>query len=783
MRLFTFFGSSLVVCMALVLLLTGCALLQKGDPAGYEGRGLSYEGVDFSVLEGQVIVLDPGHGGKYTGAVGRGGLTEKEVNLAVAHTLRNLLAGYGARVVMTRTGDIDLLPESGGSLRDDLAARVTVADSLASGAIFISIHHNNLGTPDTRHNQTEIYYKMGDLGPSLDLARYIHRQMIRSVGLPRSYILPGNYYVLRNNRHPAVLGEASYLSHPGVEKKLSGQNARQLEAYAYLLGIVDYLSGGVPMVDSLMFEGSSPVQDPWPQLVARVYDQSTGVGVDPQRVEVEIDGRDVPADYDLRSGALRARPSQPLANGRHRAVVRARNLRGNAARQAEIDFYVTVPPGWIRLTSSLSRAPLDGLTPLRITAVVGDMWGRPVAEGTEVLFVFNDPNVPTRAVPVRGGQASVVVTPAANRDFTVEVSCGDLSENITVPLGEPRQAVLVLQVTDPEDAPLEGVNVRLDGAGMYKTSSDGYLSLEGFDSGEIEMSLSRRGYVPRTETVALTPGRTSLVQVSLERALGGVLHGRKVVIDPAGGLADPGAVGRDGTREADINLAVANLLADYVRRAGAEAALTRGGEDSPGAWERAWRTENHDGDILISINHGGRPGKNTVPPTVVHHYPGSVNGQRLAGEIASSLKGFAGRPWSGAVQGYERIIQQVSAPAVWVRAASVEDPVAEKLLAAPAGQRAEALSIFEAVVRYFGAGRAQSGVIAGRISDGRGGVIAGALVTVDGWLPAQTDETGKFAFTTLSTEVHTIEVNYRGESWQSGPVEPGRKLEVVLQIQ
>ncbi len=784
MRIFIFLKPVLLTCMAAVLFSTGCALLRRGDPAGYEGRGLSYEGVDFSVLEGAVIVLDPGHGGRYSGAVGRGGLTEKEVNLAVARILQGQLEGYGARVVMTRTDDVDLLPAAGGSLHADLAARVAAADSIESSAIFISIHHNNLGAPDSKFNQSEIYYKMGDLGPSLDLARYINRQMKRSVGLPRSYIRPGNYYVLRNSTHPAVLGEASYLSHPGVEKKLSGQGARQLEAYAYLLGIVDYLCGGVPVVEGLMIEGTSPVQDPWPQLVARVYDQPGGIGVDPQRVEVELDGNVVPSDYDIRTGALRLRPIRPLANGRHRAVVRARNVRGNAASQAELEFYVAVPPGWIRLTSSLSRAPLDGLTPLRITAVVGDLWGRPVAEGTEVLFIFSDPNVPTRAVPVRGGQASLVVTPAANRDFSVEASCGDLSEKLTVPLGESRRTVLVLRVTGGSSGEaLGGASLRLPRVGVYTTPADGYLSIEGLDAGELELALGRDGYVPRSETVMIAPGRTSLVQVSLEPVLGGILHGRKIVLDPAGGLADPGETGPDGTREADVNLAVAGLLADYLRRAGAEPVLTRGGEDSPGAWERAWRAEKQGGEILISINHGGRPGKQTVPSTVVHYYPGSTKGKKLATEIAFSLKNFAGRPWRGATQGYERIIQQVSSPAVWVRSASVADPSAERLLATPAGQRAEALAVFEALVRYFGAPDAPAGVIAGRVSDGRGAVVAGALVLADGWLPAQTDRTGRFAFTALSAGTHSIEIHYRGDSWKSGPLECDRKLEVVLEMQ
>ncbi len=117
----------------------GCAVLGLGaDPAGYGTKGLSYEGVDFTVLRGKTIVLDPGHGGRYLGAVGKGGLTEKEVNLAVAKILRDLLVSYGATVVMTRSEDVDLLPESTEEpVRADLQSRMDSANT-AVDAVFFS---------------------------------------------------------------------------------------------------------------------------------------------------------------------------------------------------------------------------------------------------------------------------------------------------------------------------------------------------------------------------------------------------------------------------------------------------------------------------------------------------------------------------------------------------------------------------------------------------------------------------------------------------------------------
>ena len=196
--------------LPVLALISGCAMLGLGgDPAGYGAGDLSYQGVDFTVLQGRTIVLDPGHGGRYSGAVGKKGLTEKEVNLSVAKVLRDLLVSYGATVVMTRDEDADLLPEGAeGPVRADLRSRVDSADAAPDAVCFLSIHHNDLGVPDPRYNAIETYYKMGDTGPSLDLARYIHRHLNRAVGLPRQALRPGNIV----HRHQFLFHERCYLS-------------------------------------------------------------------------------------------------------------------------------------------------------------------------------------------------------------------------------------------------------------------------------------------------------------------------------------------------------------------------------------------------------------------------------------------------------------------------------------------------------------------------------------------------------------------------------------------
>ncbi len=761
-------------------------MLQRrgADPAGYGQAVLSYEGVDFAVLRGKTIVLDPGHGGAFSGAVGKQGLAEKEVNLSVALLLRDLLAGYGANVVMTRSADVDLLPaEEKGAVSRDLAARADSANRHDEAAIFLSLHHNALGAPNPRYNATETYYKLGDQGPSLDLARFIHRRLVAGIGLERQALRPGNYYVLRNSRHPAVLGEASYLSHPGAEAALSGEAARKLEAYAYLLGIVDYLSGGVPLVEELAVPGGDPLLDPFPRVLARVRDESGREGIDPQRIELELDGAPLPFSHDPASGLLSARIDRPLANGPHRVAVRVRNLRGNAGREALLDFRVAVPPAYLRVSPSLERLPLDGMTPVTVTAVAGDRWGRPVADSTEVLFEFSDPNLETFTARCFEGRAMVRITPAVNRPLEIRASCGDVVTALTVPVAQgARGGLLVLQAAGPDDqAPLAGVSVRLPGLGTFRTGREGMLTLEGIAPGGYEAVLERPGYLPLSRRIEVGAERTALVNLVLEPVLGGVLHGKKIVLDPRGGMDDPGQLGPAGSREADLNYAVAELLADYLRRAGAEAVLTRSAESSPGEWERALRAEELGGGLLVALSHAGAPVKGFPPGTVVNHYPGSGDGKRLAGLVAEGLAGFAGRPWQGAAPGYQRILQQVSCPAVWVRAAAVGDPAAETMLADPAALRREAYAIFTALARFYGWEPSGEGsFLTGRLSDGRGNATGAALVLLDGWLPLQSDPSGRFLFRAVTPGAHRLEVHHRGRSYGPYQAQSGRLLELLL---
>lgn len=77
------------------------------------------------------VIIDPGHGGRDTGAIGHYGIQEKNVSLAIGTVLGNLLAQHGLSVMFTRKSDDDM----------KLDERTSYANN-NNADLFVSIHAN-----------------------------------------------------------------------------------------------------------------------------------------------------------------------------------------------------------------------------------------------------------------------------------------------------------------------------------------------------------------------------------------------------------------------------------------------------------------------------------------------------------------------------------------------------------------------------------------------------------------------------------------------------------------
>jgi N-acetylmuramoyl-L-alanine amidase len=177
-----------------------------------------------TLLAGTRIVIDPGHGGVHTGAKGNNGLVEKDINLAVSLSLRDILESWGADVVLTRQTDRHFDPQ----VDDDLDARVHIVNS-AKPDLFLSIHTNYSPAPGPRGFEVWVPRCTGSRDHDSRVLADLLREEMGGVWGPaqdRGVKDEHNLRVLKGTHCPAALVELEFVSNPGVERML-GQPGKQ----------------------------------------------------------------------------------------------------------------------------------------------------------------------------------------------------------------------------------------------------------------------------------------------------------------------------------------------------------------------------------------------------------------------------------------------------------------------------------------------------------------------------------------------------------------------------
>lgn len=172
-----------------------------------------------------VVMIDPGHGGKDPGAIGIGGLREKDVILPISQQVAALLQQQGIQAVMTRSDDRFI----------SLEGRVQMARQ-ARANVFVSIHANSISLRRPDVNGVETYYFS-----SQRLAEAIHSSMLQSLNVRDRGVRRARFYVLRNNSIPAVLVEVGYVTGAGDAPKLASPAFQRQMAEAIARGILLYI--------------------------------------------------------------------------------------------------------------------------------------------------------------------------------------------------------------------------------------------------------------------------------------------------------------------------------------------------------------------------------------------------------------------------------------------------------------------------------------------------------------------------------------------------------------
>ena len=222
----------------------------------------------------KLIVIDPGHGGKDTGARGRSGALEKDITLGIAKRLKErLIQSTGAEVLLTREDD-EYLPLS---QRTEFANR-------RNADIFISIHVNaaprrgahgieafflSFDATDDEARETAAFENnvislegktdsapMDDIKSilwdltqtqahheSARLAESIYQSLYKAMGGEFRGVKQAPFHVLVGATMPAVLIEVGFISNPREEKKLRKVKVQARMADAISRGVVSFKGG------------------------------------------------------------------------------------------------------------------------------------------------------------------------------------------------------------------------------------------------------------------------------------------------------------------------------------------------------------------------------------------------------------------------------------------------------------------------------------------------------------------------------------------------------------
>ena len=214
-----------------------------------------------------IIVIDPGHGGKDTGAIGHRKIREKDIVLQISRRLaKELKKELDAEVYLTRGGDRFITLDE----RDQIATK-------KKADVFLSIHANAASRKEA--NGIEIYYlnnatdeasnrlaarenrgsrkSLSDLKQILStliqtestelsalLAQEIKKSLKSKVTnrykLERLQIKTALFYVLVGSQAPSVLLEVGFVTNPKEAKRLSQREYQDRLSKAVAQGVAKY---------------------------------------------------------------------------------------------------------------------------------------------------------------------------------------------------------------------------------------------------------------------------------------------------------------------------------------------------------------------------------------------------------------------------------------------------------------------------------------------------------------------------------------------------------------
>lgn len=192
-----------------------------------------------------VIVLDAGHGGMDGGCTSVDGVDEKNINLSILLSVRDMCQAFGYNVVVTRDTDISIFDSGVTGVRNqklsDMNNRVKIFNKYEN-AVAISIHQNQFTQP--QYSGAQMFYSSSN-PLNEKLAGVMQGQFV-------SLLQPENkretkptgkdLMLIANTKCPSLMVECGFLSNPQEAALLETKEYQSKVAFTIFTGINKFIS-------------------------------------------------------------------------------------------------------------------------------------------------------------------------------------------------------------------------------------------------------------------------------------------------------------------------------------------------------------------------------------------------------------------------------------------------------------------------------------------------------------------------------------------------------------
>lgn len=229
-------GEYSFVFVLVIVTITAAVFLSLQVKKAFDASGLN-GGID----DGAFLLIDPGHGGRDGGASAADGTVEKDINLAIALPLYDMLRFVGYKVEITRDSDRMTCDPGLKTLREqkisDMKNRLELYDK---SRLTISIHQNHFSQP--QYFGTQIWY--GAKNPESKMLGASVRQSVLEMLQPDNKRelkkSTSDIYLLSRTTTAAIIVECGFLSNPAEFSKLKDEDYQRKMAYAIACGVIAY---------------------------------------------------------------------------------------------------------------------------------------------------------------------------------------------------------------------------------------------------------------------------------------------------------------------------------------------------------------------------------------------------------------------------------------------------------------------------------------------------------------------------------------------------------------